>query len=763
MGFFDRADRYLDRLLDNIRSDVNDRLRLDRDREAEVDRLTEEANAVEAVARVLEVDFKAKFNAASNHCEKYELVSQKKGTPVVRRGGTFTIDLTLNREIDLKKGHSLKLFFNFGNTPIVHRGTQGILDVSGKVMLDKSHDEWDVRVAGNKGKLLTLEVQIPTTAPVGIWLMALELKPKDPNADSSARQVLRDPTTIYILFNPWNKHDTTYMPEEDQRHEYVLSDVGKIWQGGYPARGRHWVFGQFDDAALPASVLLLERSGLNHEARGDPIFVSRTISKMVNSNDDNGVLVGKWSGSYDDGTAPSQWTGSIKILEEYVLRQKPVKYGQCWVFAGVANTVCRALGLPARVVTNLNSAHDTDVSLTIDEYMDAKGNKITTARPDATNPAGLGDSIWNFHVWNDVWMDRPDLPKGYGGWQAIDATPQETSDGMYQCGPASHEAIRRGQMEYKYDVPFVLAEVNADVVKWQEDPTAQDGFKKLSSNKSHVGRQLLTKKVGLLDDGGYGGKDYEDCTLLYKPPEGSKAERVTLQTAARRSRNARHAFRLPSVAEEDVSFSLVDIDRIMIGDDFSVTVKAENQSEKKRTVDIVLKTGSTYYTGAPAALINEVSAEFVLQPKEHKTLSLPVPYSQYYKKLVEHAMVKMVAHCRVEETSYAWIGDDCFEVTKPDMLVETLDKAVVGQPFKARFSFINPLPITLKDCVLVVDGPGLTRPKTIPMRDVPGKAGMQWEQVIVPQKAGQFVLICTFNSTQLLNLSGSVKVMVSEV
>jgi hypothetical protein len=41
----------------------------------------------------------------------------------------------------------------------------------------------------------------------------------------------------------------------------------------------------------------------------------------------------------------------------------------------------------------------------------------------------LRDSIWNFHVWNDVWMSRPDLPRGYGGWQAIDATPQEASDG----------------------------------------------------------------------------------------------------------------------------------------------------------------------------------------------------------------------------------------------------------------------------------------------------------------------------------------------
>ena len=28
-------------------------------------------------------------------------------------------------------------------------------------------------------------------------------------------------------------------------------------------------------------------------------------------------------------------------------------------------------------------------------------------------------------------MARPDLPKGYDGWQVIDATPQESSDGRF--------------------------------------------------------------------------------------------------------------------------------------------------------------------------------------------------------------------------------------------------------------------------------------------------------------------------------------------
>lgn len=38
------------------------------------------------------------------------------------------------------------------------------------------------------------------------------------------------------------------------------------------------------------------------------------------------------------------------------------------------------------------------------------------------------DSVWNFHVWNELWFRRADLSEGRGGWQACDATPQERSE-----------------------------------------------------------------------------------------------------------------------------------------------------------------------------------------------------------------------------------------------------------------------------------------------------------------------------------------------
>ena len=32
-------------------------------------------------------------------------------------------------------------------------------------------------------------------------------------------------------------------------------------------------------------------------------------------------------------------------------------------------------------------------------------------------------------MWNESWFIRRDLPEGYDGWQAHDATPQEASEG----------------------------------------------------------------------------------------------------------------------------------------------------------------------------------------------------------------------------------------------------------------------------------------------------------------------------------------------
>lgn len=174
--------------------------------------------------------------------------------------------------------------------------------------------------------------------------------------------------------------------------------------------------------------------------------------------------------------------------------------------------VARAIGIPTRIVTTYSCAHDTQESLTIDNFVDENGNS-----PEDLN----SDSIWNFHVWNELWMDRPDLDKAsYDGWQAVDSTPQETSDGIYRCGPAPVGAIKLGDDDrLKYDCKYFFAAVNADILNWRykEPSEPSEPFKLMCKDTTAVGKQISTKAVGRWER--------EDITSTYKYPENSQNER----------------------------------------------------------------------------------------------------------------------------------------------------------------------------------------------------------------------------------------------
>lgn len=466
------------------------------------------------------VDLKTRENVKKHHTSLYKQISNSPSyasigpSIVLRRGDSFDIKIHLRQTYDPDRD-KIRVELAFGSTPKLDKGTLIYLPIS-KSARSQSQDtsKWTGNIIELNGAVLDVRMGIPANAAVGVWKLSFTVK-------LAGTKDLRSYTAreaIYILFNPWCKDDTVYLPREDARQEYVLADIGKVYMGSYMRPlGTRWSYGQFSEYVLPGMMMLLDKTRLDFNQRSDVVKMSRAVSAAMNSHDDRGLLVGNWSGNYLEGTSPWSWSGSATIFERYVKSNcQPVKFGQCWVFGGLTTTALRTLGIPARTITNFMSAHDTDLSLTVDQF----------------GVGGInGDSIWNFHVWTDAWMLREDLPAEYSGWQAIDATPQETSMGAYQLGPASLEAVKRGRVNFAYDVGFVYSEVNADVVTWQHDPRAPFQWRLISSQTDHVGRKILTKQVGYLDESRYGTKDAEDITIQYKFPEGSREERLYYREA----------------------------------------------------------------------------------------------------------------------------------------------------------------------------------------------------------------------------------------
>ncbi len=228
-------------------------------------------------------------------------------------------------------------------------------------------------------------------------------------------------------------------------------------------------------------VALLCLDALSRQTRDSPVWVSRTISWMCNANS-GGIITGRWGGPYTGGKPPSHWGGSEEIFSEYLTSGQSVKYGQCWVFAGVATSLARACGIPARPVTNYDSGHDKNGDKTIDFIYDYTGFRDRRK----------SDSSWNFHVWTECWMERNDVD-GANGWQIVDGTPQERSDGKYQCGPAPRSRVKNDQGG-AFDVDFVFSEVAADIKIWQIDATGTTHL--LETHTNRLGHKISTKQNG---------------------------------------------------------------------------------------------------------------------------------------------------------------------------------------------------------------------------------------------------------------------------
>ncbi|NXC42339.1 TGM4 glutamyltransferase, partial [Penelope pileata] len=687
------------------------------------------------------VDFLKSQNSVQHHTDAYNISS-----PVVRRGQPFLLQLNLSRE--LRPTDTLALHFSIGERPMEPTGT--LMSLNPRSRRDISG--WQINIVKSNGTECLLSVTSAPSAAVGIYGLSVK----------TGSNVYRpEKNTVYLLFNPWCEDDIVFLSNEAERNEYVLNDTGYIYVGSaYNIFGRPWNYGQFEELILDTCMYLLDKSGLKMSSRRDPVIVSRAMSALVNANDDNGVVLGNWSGNYESGTSPMAWIGSVAILQQYYRTKKPVAYGQCWVFSGVLTTVMRCLGIPARSVSNFNSAHDTDENLRVDIYLNDKGEKLKWLN---------SDSIWNFHVWNDVWMKRRDLPSGFDGWQALDSTPQEHSQGIFQCGPCSVKGIRDGDVYLPYDSKFVYAEVNADKVYWRvTQENGRNKYTRLGVESQSVGTNISTKAVGQ--------NRREDITWEYKFPEGSSEERESMQRAISflqpsgltpRARfaavptaeilsGAGNMIQNEVVPKSGVELKITNEKPLYPGDPIEVIIIVKSTTAGSWTVDLTGSCQLQSYTGKVSANLGNVKQTVKVEGNSEVHVPLKIMPDAYMKALAavddeEHVHITAIAE--IQGTSEKLTKEASLSFEYPPIQVQMPETAKVNKDFACSFIFKNKLNVPMDNCKLMVEGLGIFKMTTFEEGNIqPGRI-IKSEVICTPTRVGEKKIVARLTSNQVKDIS----------
>ncbi|XP_049869719.1 annulin isoform X2 [Pectinophora gossypiella] len=699
----------------------------------------------QGVLAVQGIDFCNDTNGESHYTSKFNLMTRSVDKClVVRRGQPFKLDLLLNRPYDATRD---AVSFIFYVADVEKRGPSD--DASAAVpLLEKGSESprgWNAVYEGQMDSHLMVAVTPASNCIVGTWRLDIDTKLKS----SSSSLSYTHPQQIYILFNPWCPNDSVYLRDQREREEYVLEDGGLMFRGVYNRiKPMAWNYAQYEKDILECALYLVRDVGkAKIRSRSNPIETARILSAVCNAQDDYGVLLGNWAkdlSDYSGGTHPLKWVGSLAILQKYYEKKKPVKYAQCWVYAGVLTTVCRALGIPCRPVTGYDAAHDSQGSLTIDVIMNDDG----TIDEDYTR-----DSVWNYHVWNEVWMERPDIGPEYDGWQAIDSTPQETSDNIYRCGPASLRAVREGELQRPYDAGYVYAQVNADKVLWKFTGVIQP-LKLLGRDTTSIGRMISTKTIGRMER--------EDITDLYKYPESTKEERMTMEKALHRSEHIFARYYLNEVFN-DVVFDFELKDNIKIGQDFNVILHVKNRSPMSpHKVRGVLRVDTVTYTGKTGDSVKREEFELDMGPELKETVVMPVTFDEYYKRLVDQASFNIACLATVVDTKFDYFAQDDFRVRNPDIKITIDGTPRSREECNVTVKVENPLPIPLKNGKFYIQGAGLEKQLKIELSEnVPPGELATASFKLTPPWAGRHQITAKFSSKELRDVDGFLSFMVA--
>ncbi|XP_051000990.1 protein 4.2 [Acomys russatus] len=620
------------------------------------------------------------FQVAENN-EEHHTKAISSQHLILRRGQSFSVTLNFRAPVHtfLSALKKVALIAQTGEQPSKTNKTQAIFPISSL----GDQKGWSAAVEERDAQYWTISVTTPVDAVIGRYSLLLQV--------SGRKQYLLGQFTL--LFNPWNRDDAVFLQNEAQRTEYVLNQNGLIYLGTADCiQEEPWDFGQFERDVMDLSLSLLSVDK-EVEEWSQPVHVARVVGALLHALKEKNVLPISQTQAAQEGTLLYKRRGSAPILRQWLTGQgRPVYESQAWVFAAVACTVLRCLGIPARAVTTFASAQCTQGSLLVDEYYNEEG---------VQNGEGQRGRIWVFQTSVECWMSRPDLSQGYDGWQILHPRAPNGVGVLGSCNLVPVRAVKDGELQLDPAVSELFAAVNASCVVWK---CCEDGTLELTnSNQKNIGNGISTKVMGC--------DRCEDITQNYKYPAGSLQEKEVLE----RVRKQRIKHRKDSVAGHPPSCEplgplhlFLDVSSSLpLRGNGQLSVTLINPTDEEKEGHLVLGVQAVYYDGVLAAVLWKQKKSFTIRPNQVLKISTGLSSSYFEQTPPENSFLRVTAMATHSHTSLSCFAQEDMAIGRPHLVIKMPKTAVLYEPLTVSVSMHNSLDCPMQNCIISIFGRGL--------------------------------------------------------
>ncbi|KAI6174836.1 Hemocyte protein-glutamine gamma-glutamyltransferase-like protein [Aphelenchoides bicaudatus] len=683
------------------------------------------------------------INNSVHFTENYLWQSHRK--LVARRG--FPVQILLIGTLDFDpENHTIILQFDLdnGNASQPDRETHRHVQLEQKLnqqLNQKEEQTWSAELIKADGTQIDLQLNIPVNEIVGCWRLRVFIGQQSTESHSltlhesyvSAQQR----TKLYLICNPFHEKDDTYFEQRSFR-DYYLNQQADLWFSGtavgtnnnYTFHKEPWLNSQFEENTMKTVMLLLERlsywqfehlrGGLTYADRRCVVRIARKLSFAINY-----VLLNQHDesnqGSLSSLDRPlNEWISTEEIIDEFIQSRQPVPCSDSYVYANAFVSLLRCIGICSRTVTCIESAHDSDLSLTVDRaYFRAAGGH--SFAPMKRNENFEWESNSNYHVWTELYIKRPDLSSEYDGWQVLDATPQEHNANVSQCGPASIKAIREGRFELPYDCWFFWGQLNADVVRWFYEHNEESNEYRLLKTDFKCGNRGIGRAVLTPNPRAFGYP--MDLINEYKSDIENSAYIKSVKSTGLMDRQER--IRLlyandsnPNIT--DVEFVVKEIGWVVYGDDISVQVEFKNVSSEKP-----------------------------------ESLKLFTPIADYSRHMTTHRSLVAIVSASVEQTSQLFYHEEKIQLAGSAVAIIAPAMGQINETLVGIVAVRNPLSETLTNVELLLNSGNSgksTRINRFPSEIHPGQR-IKVHVRFKPTQLGNRFLMAIVNSSQIRNLT----------